>query len=340
MGVSQFQLLVLLAVTLVLAWAFLGAFLLADRLLHDRGRARAAQDAAELAGDPDTARLLSRRRLRRLALGPPCEGAAVAARVLVRRRRASLRAAAERPRPPAARLHALTILVRGGDLRARRLLAAAVAGNDRAMTSALLRLAAELPETEGDELLLDVLVSGRHPRSRTATELEPRATRLRDELVELASVDDPELRYWAVSLLRASMDDPDVVDAVGRCAFDDHANVRAAAAEALGRAPATVARPLLRLLLRDDLFYVRAHAARAVAEAGREELAEELLPLLADGNWWVRAAAKESLAALGDSGLAVAVAALSHPDRFARDGALEVIGASGRLVDAGVAEVA
>ena len=70
-----------------------------------------------------------------------------------------------------------------------------------------------------------------------------------------------------------------------------------------------------------------------MAESGDELLVNALLPLLADHSWWVRAAAKESLAALGENGLMVALAALSHPDQFARDGALEIVAASGRQVD-------
>jgi HEAT repeat protein len=205
------------------------------------------------------------------------------------------------------RLRALTILVRAVFPDAPGLIRRAVAEGDPASTTSVLRLAGELQAADAD----------------AATELEPRASRLREELIALVSDDNPSLRYWAITLLARAMSDPPVALAVASRAADDDANVRAAAAEALGCVDARIARPLLRKLLRDDAFFVRAHAARSVAKVGDGSLAGKLLPLLGDRNWWVRAAA--SLQHLGGDGLDVARAALGHEDRFARDGALEII---------------
>jgi HEAT repeat protein len=318
-------------------WALLVAWLLGERSLHDRAGALAAADAAKLGAGLDAA-TLPRRRLTRVALGPSDLAAGVAAAELVRRDPARLRAVAASGRRRS-RLQALVVLARGRAAGARDAVRA-VLESGSAATSDLLRLAGELAPEEGDELLLDVLVAGSSPRSRTATELEPRTARLRGRLVALTSSDDPELRYWAVSLLRLEQHDPAAAAAVCARSEDASPSVRAAVAEALGFAAPGSARPLLRALLADHVFYVRAHAARAVGQSGDEELAEELEPLLADRNWWVRAAAKEGLAALGERGLAVAVAALSHPDPFARDGALEILVALEHAGDLDTSEIA
>lgn len=328
----------LLATTIALGagWALLGAWVLGDRTLFDRARTRAGRDADALTAGAD-AGALSRRRLRQVALGPRSGAAVLAAAELVHRDGPRLRASAS-SKAPAARMGALAVLARGSDSGAAGLIRDAIDAEDAGATNGLLRLASELPTADADALLLQVLVAGRLSRSRTATELEPRTARLRRPLVAMTKSADPEIRYWAVTLLRSLMDRATAARAVRACAGDESPSVRAAVAEALGALPAGTATGALRKLLNDDVFYVRSHAARAVAESRDESLAQDLLPLLADRNWWVRAAAKEALGALGDTGIRIALAALAHEDAFARDGALEVIASSGRLVDLNAVE--
>jgi hypothetical protein len=319
------------AASLFCCWAALGAWVLVDRFLHDRAHDRSRSDAEAYANGRLDLAGIGRRRRTQLAHGPSSPAAAAAASCLVGARWFPLVARASVPGQSRARLQALTILVRAGFPDSLALIRAAIAENDPALTTVVLRLAAERQTEEADALLLEVLVTGAHPRARTATELEPRTARLRERLISLVSHDDPALRYWAITLLAREMADPPVALAVASRAGDENANVRASVAEALGSVDARVARPLLRRLLTDDAFFVRSHAARAVAKAGDGVLAGKLLPLLADQNWWVRAAAKESLLQLGNEGLKVAQTALAHRDRFARDGALEIILGSGQL---------
>jgi HEAT repeat protein len=233
----------------------------------------------------------------------------------------------------AARLRALTIIVRSDSPRAIGLLRAAMAEEDMSIVASAVRLTSELPTRTADILLLDVLVEGRHPRSRTATELEPRSARIRSELLALAAHPDAGLRFWAVTLLGREPKDAAVASALALRASDLDPSVRAAAAEALGKVEPEVSEPILRRLLEDSVFYVRAHAARGAGAAKIDQLAGDLVPLLADTNWWVRAAAKESLLALGAEGFRAAVVALEHEDRFARDGALEIVVGSDHLHD-------
>ena len=331
----MFSTTVLLAAAAILfgCWASLGAWVLADRWLHDRVGERSRLDADAYSDGRLELASIGRRRLKQLALGPDSPTAVAAAGDLVGARWFRLVARASAPGQSRARIEALTILVRAGFPDGLALVRAAIAENDSALTTAVLRLVGERQTEDADTLLLEVLVTGAHPRARTATELEPRAGRLRERLIALASHDDPAVRYWAITLLARAMGDSRVALAVAARVGDDDANVRAAVAEALGSVDARVARPLLRRLLLDDAFFVRSHAARAVAKTGDGTLAGKLLPLLADQNWWVRAAAKESLLQLGSDGLAVAQRALTHHDRFARDAALEIVLGSGHLQD-------
>jgi HEAT repeat protein len=327
-------LLAAIAVALGAIWFSLGAWLLGERSSHDRARRRADRDADALSSGTVNPRALSRRRLRRVALGPLRGAAGVAAAELVRRNRARLLVSAWGGRS-SARMRANAVLIRGGDPVAGELLRALIDSCDPVGATSLLPYAGELPAAESDQLLLELLVAGRLSRSRTATELAPRTGRLRGELVELTAAEDAELRFWAVTLLTRQMRHSEVVEAVRARVADDSPSVRAAVADAFGHARSGSASALLRALLADEVFYVRSHAARAVAGSHDESLADDLLPLLADRNWWVRAAAKESLGMLGDRGLDVAVAALSHVDPFARDGALEILAGARRLVDLG-----
>jgi HEAT repeat protein len=337
-SVSSFDLLAVMAAALGALWTLLALWVVADRTRYDRAQVRAATDLEGLTKGVAGAGTLSRRRLRRLALGTEGAAATLAAAELVRRDGPRLhRTAAARSRT--ARMRALALLARGRDAGAAALIRDAIDADDAGgATTGLLRLVSELPTADADVLLLEVLVAGRLSRSRTATELEPRTVRVRQRLIVLTRADDPEIRYWAVTLLGRLMDRVTAARAVRARAADESASVRAAVAEALGFAPAGSATEPLRELLVDDVFYVRSHAARAVAQSRDESLADDLAPLLADRNWWVRAAAKEALQALGDTGLAVALAALSHSDAFARDGALEVIASSGHLVDLNAVE--
>ena len=62
-----------------------------------------------------------------------------------------------------------------------------------------------------------------------------------------------------------------------------------------------------------------------IGAGDRADLADRLLPLLADERWWVRTAAKESLADIGGEVVPIVRRALAHDDRFARNGAAEVL---------------
>jgi HEAT repeat protein len=79
------------------------------------------------------------------------------------------------------------------------------------------------------------------------------------------------------------------------------------------------------MLTGDPVPYVRAHAARALGHLRAADQAGVLLPLMADREWIVRAAAKQSLESMGPIVGGLLCDLLADPDRFARDGASEVL---------------
>jgi HEAT repeat protein len=320
----SFDVLASVAATLLLVWLAFAAWIVVARMKSDRLVRRRTTDGRRLIDGVDSSRWRWRRLLR-VADGDPGPDATAAAEVLVRRDSARLlrmaRGSSHR------RAHALRLLVRGGFPHGFFLLRLARGASSRELTAAVVAIAAEQESAEADELLLDILVVGDHPRSRTATELAPRGARVADRVLVLCSHEEPEVRYWALMLLRGVATDSRVRAAAVAGATDPVGSVRAAAARVLGSSRSPDVQPAVRALLSDEVFFVRAHAARAAGEIGAGQLAGEVAALLTDRNWWVRAAAKESLLRLGAHGLAAASAMLDDEDAFARDGAGEVIAA-------------
>lgn len=310
-------------------WLGLAASVVGSRTQSERRRRLRAADADALASGRLAAASLGSRRLRRLAEGDFGVASSRAARELVRRDTASLRRAARRRGFRS--VDALRVLARGGSPAVYGALRAARACARPEVTARVVAITAELETGLADRLLLELLVSGDHPRSRTATELAPRAARLVDELLALVRHAEPAVRYWALMLLRDAAPDARIPDAAVTAATDAEPLVRGAACRLLGERGRAGHLPMLRSLLADDVFFVRAHAARAVGGLGAAALAAEVAALLADENWWTRAAAKESLLSLGPAGLQAAQTTLGARDRFARDGAAEVVDAFRRM---------
>jgi len=142
------------------------------------------------------------------------------------------------------------------------------------------------------------------------------------------------------SLLRA------VLDAAGRLkvlelgdrvsdfvAYRDP-EVRAAAVRALGRLgylpPA--AEPGLIAALQDDVEFVRVQAAHTAVLLPNDTGAVALWGLLGDQSWWVRRAAGDALVRIAGHGVReLERAARSHPDRFARQMAVQILLEAGHL---------
>jgi HEAT repeat protein len=274
----------------VAAWLALTLVTVVGRAAHDLRRAVPAS-----AGRRRTVRALARRATRhRTELG--------------RWRRASALVELARRGASPARLPLYRAALRDGDPVVR---AAAVRG--------LGYLAAHNAWARG--LLVDALVNEHAPRSRVAAELE--GVECGELLEPLLSDDLPVVRYWAAMLLGAY---PDVgSDRLAELVGDPDPSVRRAAIESLAHRgdDGALARVVGRL--GDEVMYVRAHACRAAARLGGGTTAPLLAPLLGDEAWWVRSAAKDALRALGVDVAPVLITVLDSPDRFARNGAAEVL---------------
>jgi HEAT repeat protein len=146
------------------------------------------------------------------------------------------------------------------------------------------------------------------------------------------------------SLLRAALDATgrlkllDLGDRVGEFVAYQDPEVRAAAIRALGRLgylPAPAESGLV-AALRDDVEFVRVQAAHAAVLLAPETAATALWELLGDRSWWVRRAAGESLARITGIGVReLGRAARSHPDRYARQMAVQILLDGGHLDAAG-----
>jgi HEAT repeat protein len=104
------------------------------------------------------------------------------------------------------------------------------------------------------------------------------------------------------------------------------AEIRVAAARALGRIKAVDCAGSLIRTLHDPIWQVRAQAARTLGTIGATEAVEPLCDCLTDSSWWVRRHAAYALAALGDRGreFLLGIIAIS-PDPYARDIAREAL---------------
>lgn len=173
------------------------------------------------------------------------------------------------------------------------------------------------------ELLVETLADGTVPRSRVAAVLDHLAPLPQDALAALTRHESPQARYWAAMLL-ARYDDV-AGDRLTALLVDPDPSVRRAAVEAIGVRGEREALPAVLALLTDETMYVRAHACRAAGRLAGPEIADRVAPLLADREWWVRAAAKDTLRSFGPEALDVLLPVLRADDRFARNGAAEVL---------------
>ncbi len=171
--------------------------------------------------------------------------------------------------------------------------------------------------------LIEALEEERAPRSRVAAQLDSLAPLPGSRLSQLLGDDRPAVRYWGAMLL-ARYPTIGSEELRGLTADVDPA-VRRAALESLGTRADREALPRVVACLDDEVMFVRAHACRSAGAIGGVAVARRLVPLLGDEAWWVRDAAKETLSAFGKDVAAALVPALDSPDRFARNGAAEVL---------------
>lgn len=145
--------------------------------------------------------------------------------------------------------------------------------------------------------------------------------------VTLKSSDRPDLIAAALDAA-GRLHCADLGSEIARHLSSEDANVRCAAWRAIdgtGKLPEGLAEQLSEAL-DDPAPHVRGQAVRVARLLPAAQAIKRLTGLLADPSWWVRRATAKSLADMGEAGLtALRTAGESHPDRFARHIALDVL---------------
>jgi HEAT repeat protein len=339
-----------LAATLAL-WIGLSAYVIANRLRFDRQARRLAELARLLANDtvtsdprrsrsPAVDRILaglSRRRLYRMMADvdlPRPMVALFAAHALERwgLPRLVSDAGEHRGRRPWRRVSALFAL---GALRAEgvhAMLEDALFGGSPEVASAAVVILSRLQDHRAAAILVAGLRANAYSPSRIATQLDQFGIPIDDLLIPLLADPQASVRYWAVSLLARSSGDK-LAEHIAALADDPTAPVRKVALQTLAAIHGAQAGPVALRRLTDPVSFVRSAAIRALGEVGlaatapnvRDATARHIARLLGDSEWEVRLAAKETLVAFGPSIWREVSGELDATDRFARNGAAEVL---------------
>ncbi len=348
--IADTALLLVVAATLA-AWLVMVAWVMGNRLLHD-ARNRRMDSALEDLRQPALATLgreermaavyrilkgVPLRQLQSLMMSPVLpDWARDACSMQVERLLGPARLLATAHAGPARAgkwpwISALFVLARARHSERHALLQKALASGDVDVRNAAITLLGEL----GDDTAARVLVAGmqadRELGARIASQLDAFPHPAIAQLLALAASDDADARAWGAMLLWRHAHLPDVAERLLVLAGDPDPGVRKAALQSLNEAPSPRAAAVARARLDDPAAFVRAHAARTLARAAPTTCAIDLAPRLADPDWWVRQAARESLSRLDPDALAPVIELLDSPDRFARNGAADVLQASGSV---------
>ena len=231
------------------------------------------------------------------------------------------------------RISALNALVYARPDSIHALLRVALADADADVASAAASVLQRLGDRRAAEILIGGLRASRLPASRIAARLERFPIAIDELLRPLLTSPRPEARYWAVTLLRNQRADGALAEAIVPLVDDPDGPVRKAALLTLGAMQAADVVRLATWRLTDPAPFVRTAAIQVLAQTGertpdrarRSALASMIAPSLADRDWSVRTATKDALVRLGPATWRAVAAHLSSEDRFARNGAAEVL---------------
>lgn len=113
---------------------------------------------------------------------------------------------------------------------------------------------------------------------------------------------------------------------------DEHKDIRARAAHALGMIGDPSCCTNLIEALQDKEWPVRAMAAKALGRIKAPEAIEQLCKILGDRQWWVRANTAEALKNMGNKGIQALFGMLDSPDKYAGQQAVLMLQEAG-LID-------
>ena len=236
-------------------------------------------------------------------------------------------------RPKWRRVAALLALaqLRSEDVYA--LLDRALSDRDADVGSTAIVALSRIGDRRAARILIGALVRESAPPSRIATQLDQLSIPIDDLLRPLLRSPQAHARQWAVSLLRRYPDTADLSGDIAALIDDSDAPVRKAVVETLVELNSPLALSAAATLIADPVAYVRSRAVRGFGAPPRGDLddcarmdrARAIAPMLADTDWTVRLAAKEALVSLGPVVWREVAPVLQSPDRFARNGAAEVL---------------
>jgi HEAT repeat protein len=221
------------------------------------------------------------------------------------------------------RVHALQRLEEAHHPAVPHLIGAVLDDDDPKVAVAAIGTLGEIGDDWAIDVLIDALRRGHSQRSRVASELERLAPAPGAKLLPLLRDWNPVVRFWAATLLQPypELGEATLIDLT----WDPDPNVRAAAVETLGTRSGPAVGAALLARVDDSEWFVRVHAARAAGHVLGAEAAPTLTRLLADERWWVRTAAKDALRGMGADAVPSLLAMLNYHDRFAQNGAAEVL---------------
>lgn len=223
------------------------------------------------------------------------------------------------------RIWALRILAHTDSPQFWRIVELALEQGSPEVIGSSIALLGQLADRRAAAILARILRASRFARARIATALEAFPMNVPEIIAPMLDDEDAHVRYWGALLMRRYPAASGPGNRLVALTSDGDAFVRKAALMTLAVAGGAEASDRARACLDDPAPFVRAQAARTLAALGRTEAAGDIARLLAEKNWWVRLAAKQSLEALGAAAAPAIVPWLSHEDRFARNGAAEVL---------------
>lgn len=178
---------------------------------------------------------------------------------------------------------------------------------------------------EALESMLDALNEGdRWSQEKVAEAVEEAGDESRRVLVGLLRDGNPVRRAFAAEVMGGIGGAEEAVY-LEEALADEEVDVRARAADSLGRMRHRLARPALLQALEDPAWQVRSQAVKALGIIGEEKDVPRLVDKLRDTEWWVRNNAAAALREMGESGEGPLVEMLWDADRFARETAAQAL---------------
>jgi len=178
---------------------------------------------------------------------------------------------------------------------------------------------------EALESMLDALNDGdRWSQEKVAEAVEEAGDESRRVLVGLLRDGNPARRAFAAEVMGGLGGTEEAVY-LEEALADEAVDVRARAADSLGRMRHRLARPALLQALEDPAWQVRAQAVKALGSIGEEKDVPQLVEKLRDTEWWVRNNAAAALREMGETGEGPLVEMLWDGDRFARETAAQAL---------------